>query len=1441
MHNQFYNFSSSRAVQRLENNLIVMLKKFSKLRILGVFLAVFCNYASLFGQIEINNTNYTTLYDAFQSINNGLHSGVVVLQISGSTQEVQTAVLEKSGVGLANYDSVTFFLVDSNIVIEGDFSGPLLQLNGAEKVEINGFYFRDSQIKALTLKNDFNNFSNDVSVIELNRGASFNTLKGVIVVGSCLSDNSGLVTIKSSFNNPAQFNTIEMCDFTTFKSVSASENRPRYVVYAEGVANAFAEFNTIKNNRFIDVSLFSTRSNYSSANIYLTNYCSNWIIEGNHFFETTETTDDLTWLSHHIIKVLPTLNAAKGTNFIIKNNFIGGSADSSLGAAWLMHGKNNHQLTILELSTTDAGINIIENNYINNFSLSSNSQNPFNAFILNNAHATIRNNKVGKLGLNNSIEVFKEGVDSSEANVFLLSIDANNNILVENNFFSSIATIPKAISPLGIYGVYVKSVSDTGLAINILNNQIGDSTVINSMSCQFTGSYKQNLVAISSFANCYVSIVNNFIYNISNYAESQFAKMIGIEKSTPNGSNAYLIAENKIGNLQGNQANLDVNSTTPAGIFVTGTSFESKETLIRNNFIENLSNFSDGIGRYFVYGIAVQNSTGRDSKIIVRQNFINKLRFFNATNDTGKVAGIAVLYAPTTNPVETQVANNIIALESGPISNYGFYGILEWGSNDAGSGNIENEYLFNTVYISGTSSDTSQETAALRIVQDGTRFTRVIKNNVLVNERQGQTGFSNNNHFCIMLPTIVGNLSINSNNYYLGGGNGRALGKYGNNIHLGLSSWQNGPNSPQQDQASVDVNPNFVAVNADLPGYYYPLTSTIGEQILGLNIDFFNFPRASSPRMGAIETTYKIWNGRLSTDWGTADNWTPTGVPFSNEDIVVPENVPNYPALDLTRSVGKLFLEARASVDLNNQVFVISNTIDLGSEANFVGANSSRLHITGTGDVNRIEFSQKNTFTNTLRALFLARAGTVKLTNSLFVDSLILHDGTLALNDRAVFGLQRFNKTGLGILDASNKQAELQIYGGSTVSFNNNGITDEIGNLAILQIANWQLLKNQFITSKLIMRGGNILTGSDTLVIGQNTSSYAHIDYFQGTIRGTLKRWFGLQAYARDSSLFFPLGVPSGRKLTMVRYTNQPTVFGALVANFEDSFMGMNGIGHKIPTTGACQGFETDSVAFGFWNITPQNNLTGGTYDIILRHEGFIGSILDVCGMTAVRRLGAGAWEQQGVHVPATGFVNAPILRRNNVTGWSNWGLAYQKLPSPLPVDLLVFNAQKRGSKVYIHWETTNEINNSHFLVERSANAHDWKVVGKINAKEIPDVLNTYSLWDEFPASGINYYRLIQVDLNGTFSVSPIRVVQFKNESSISVYPVPARDFVQIKSDINISNISVFDLNGRMLFSLSGISQKDIELNCATLATGIYLINLELDDNQKIANKFMVY
>ncbi|MEM9917578.1 MAG: hypothetical protein AAF990_05745 [Bacteroidota bacterium] len=143
-----------------------------------------------------------------------------------------------------------------------------------------------------------------------------------------------------------------------------------------------------------------------------------------------------------------------------------------------------------------------------------------------------------------------------------------------------------------------------------------------------------------------------------------------------------------------------------------------------------------------------------------------------------------------------------------------------------------------------------------------------------------------------------------------------------------------------------------------------------------------------------------------------------------------------------------------------------------------------------------------------------------------------------------------------------------------------------------------------------------------------------------------------------------------------------------------------------------------------------------------------------------------------------------------------------------LPVELISFTAHLEEDIVAVKWETSFEENNDYFAVEKSTDGMNFELLGtRLATGNNSVVSNYYKLEDTAPAGGYNYYRLKQVDKDGTFYFSETIAISIDNHSAPVLFPNPVKHNLHIYTNgwSRRSNVQVdiFDQGGERIFSRS--------------------------------------
>jgi Secretion system C-terminal sorting domain len=263
------------------------------------------------------------------------------------------------------------------------------------------------------------------------------------------------------------------------------------------------------------------------------------------------------------------------------------------------------------------------------------------------------------------------------------------------------------------------------------------------------------------------------------------------------------------------------------------------------------------------------------------------------------------------------------------------------------------------------------------------------------------------------------------------------------------------------------------------------------------------------------------------------------------------------------------------------------------------------------------------------------------------------------------------------------------------------------------------------------------------------------------------------------------------------------------------------------------------------WDLTPIN---GGTTKAKVKifWDSYNDGFAEAAGLRRVAHLSplTNKWENEGTNAgmgsPATGYVLS-----NTIADWSPFTLGTVASVA-LPIRLVNFTGKKVGETNVLNWQTTSEIDASHFEIERSVGNNVFVNIGKINSKGKSIIeKNNYQFIDFQPINDINYYRLKLVDLNGKYEYSKIIGLNFenKNETIGEFYPNPTTE--------NYSNIAInaeqrgewlitkMDISGKVLKTEKRILEKGQNtITVFGIEKGMNIVQFE-NENNRITRKLI--
>ena len=200
---------------------------------------------------------------------------------------------------------------------------------------------------------------------------------------------------------------------------------------------------------------------------------------------------------------------------------------------------------------------------------------------------------------------------------------------------------------------------------------------------------------------------------------------------------------------------------------------------------------------------------------------------------------------------------------------------------------------------------------------------------------------------------------------------------------------------------------------------------------------------------------------------------------------------------------------------------------------------------------------------------------------------------------------------------------------------------------------------------------------------------------------------------------------------------------------------------------------------------------------------------------------------------------NASLIGRGLTTAGA---ISLSSNTSTLPVKFLSFHANCKGAQVEVKWSTVSESNNQHFNLETSTDKLNWKQLVRVNGAGNSSAVKNYSYINTITTSGVNFYRLQQVDFDGTYTYSGVITTTPCNESAtvINLSPNPVKGLLHINqlgnNTQNIKSVSVINSLGKISHDENVSTQ---EIDFSNKPNGVYFVYIEFE-SETIIRRILV-
>ena len=175
-----------------------------------------------------------------------------------------------------------------------------------------------------------------------------------------------------------------------------------------------------------------------------------------------------------------------------------------------------------------------------------------------------------------------------------------------------------------------------------------------------------------------------------------------------------------------------------------------------------------------------------------------------------------------------------------------------------------------------------------------------------------------------------------------------------------------------------------------------------------------------------------------------------------------------------------------------------------------------------------------------------------------------------------------------------------------------------------------------------------------------------------------------------------------------------------------------------------------------------------------------------------------------------------------------------------VPVEFYEFKVSRKGEDAaYIQWSTATELNNEKFLVERSIDGITYKTIATVAGAGNSVSVQNYTMLDPSLEPRTYYYRIKQIDFDGKYSYSVVRILNLNSNlvAQPEIYPVPFNGDLKVKMELDAESeteLKILDLNGKTVLRklFEGTKGTNIfNLNTTQLTYGVYFLEISNGGN----------
>lgn len=199
-------------------------------------------------------------------------------------------------------------------------------------------------------------------------------------------------------------------------------------------------------------------------------------------------------------------------------------------------------------------------------------------------------------------------------------------------------------------------------------------------------------------------------------------------------------------------------------------------------------------------------------------------------------------------------------------------------------------------------------------------------------------------------------------------------------------------------------------------------------------------------------------------------------------------------------------------------------------------------------------------------------------------------------------------------------------------------------------------------------------------------------------------------------------------------------------------------------------------------------------------------------------------WEIKSATISGNS-INGSITSDAKITSFSPFTLGSTTDNNNLPIKLSKFNAIQQNESIHINWTTESEQNNDEFILEKSIDGIHFYPIANLSGAGTSTTTQNYSEFDLEPSS-LNYYRLIQVDFDGTKTYSKTISIITKTYDRTSLSFENKNIYAKNLISNNIYNITISNETGSIINKIDLLANSPTEKIPYVFSNGVWIVSI---------------